>query len=73
MRLSWIGMMGAAVIAAPAIAAPNASGGPAPADARASLPASHAQAAAPRLRSARSNVHRRSSTTSISTAQAARS
>ncbi len=38
MRLSLMGMMGAAVIAAPAIAAPTPSGGPAPADARASLP-----------------------------------
>ena len=40
-------MMGAAVIAAPAIAAPNPPGGPAPADTRASLPASNAPAAAP--------------------------
>ena len=43
MRLSLMGMMGAAVIAAPAIAtpaiaAPTPSRGPAPADARASLP-----------------------------------
>jgi competence protein ComEA len=40
MRLSLMGMMGAAVIAAPAIAAPTAptaSGAPAPADTRASL------------------------------------
>ena len=37
MRLSLMGMMGAAVIAAPAIAAPTPSGGPAPADTRASL------------------------------------
>jgi DNA uptake protein ComE-like DNA-binding protein len=39
MRLSLMGLMGAVVIAAPAIAAPP-SGGPAPADARTSLPAS---------------------------------
>ena len=38
MRLSLMGVMGAAVIAAPAIAAPTASGGPAPADTRAALP-----------------------------------
>ncbi len=36
MRLSLMGMMGAALIAAPAIAAPTPSGGPAPAAARAS-------------------------------------
>jgi DNA uptake protein ComE-like DNA-binding protein len=36
MRLSWMGMMGAALIAAPAIATPVASGGPTPAAARAS-------------------------------------
>ena len=47
MQLSWIGMMGAAVIAVPAIAAPNPSGGSASADARAGLPASQARAAAP--------------------------
>ena len=42
MRLSLMGMMGAAVIAAPAIAAPTPSSGPAPADTRASLlPAQH--------------------------------
>ena len=73
MRLSLMGMMGAAVIAAPAIAAPNPSGGPAPADTRASLPASQLRSPPSRLRPARSNVRRRSSTTSISTARAARS
>ena len=36
MRLSWMGMIGAALIAAPAIAAPVASGGPTPAAVRAS-------------------------------------
>ncbi len=46
MRLSWIGMMGAAVIAVPAIAA-RARRAAASADARASLPESQAQAAAP--------------------------
>jgi competence protein ComEA len=45
MRLSWIGMMGAAVIAVPAIAATNPSGGSTSADARGSLPATQAQAA----------------------------
>ena len=40
MQLSWFGMMAAAVIAAPAIAAPTPSGGPVPADT--SMPASHA-------------------------------
>jgi DNA uptake protein ComE-like DNA-binding protein len=45
MQLSWIGMMGAAVIAAPAIAAPNPSGALAPADTRASMPASQASGA----------------------------
>jgi competence protein ComEA len=40
MQLRLIGMMGAAVIAVPAIAAPNPSVGPPPADARASVPAS---------------------------------
>ena len=38
MRLSLMGMMGAALIAAPAIAVPTAPGGPAPAAARASSP-----------------------------------
>jgi competence protein ComEA len=38
MRLSLMGMMGAAVIAAPAIAAPTAPGGPAQPDTRAGLP-----------------------------------
>ena len=47
MQLSLIGMTAAAVIAAPAIASPNPPGGTAPADTRTSLPASHAQAAAP--------------------------
>jgi len=41
MRLSLMGMMGAAVIAVPAIAAPSPSGTPAPADARADLPVQH--------------------------------
>jgi len=36
MRLSWMGMIGGALIAAPAIAAPIPSGGPTPAAARAS-------------------------------------
>ena len=45
MELSWIGMMGAAAIALPAIAAPTPSGGSTSADARA--PAPSAQAAAP--------------------------
>ena len=36
MRLSWMGMIGGALIAAPAIAAPVASGGPTPAAVRAS-------------------------------------
>ena len=39
MRLSLMGMLGAAAIAAPAIAAPTASGAATPANARASLPA----------------------------------
>ena len=39
MRLSLMGMLGAAVIAAPAMAAPSPSGGATSADARASLPA----------------------------------
>ena len=39
MRLSLMGMWGAAVIAAPAVAAPTPSVGPAAADTRASLPA----------------------------------
>jgi competence protein ComEA len=39
MRLSLMGMLGAAVIAAPAIAAPTASGRATSADARAGLPA----------------------------------
>ena len=39
MRLSLMGMLGAAVIAAPAMAAPSTSGGATSADARASLPA----------------------------------
>jgi competence protein ComEA len=38
MRLRLMGMMGAAVIAVPAIAAPNPPGGQAPAETRASLP-----------------------------------
>ena len=38
MRLSLMGMMGAAVIAVPAIAAPTPSGGPVPANTHASLP-----------------------------------
>jgi DNA uptake protein ComE-like DNA-binding protein len=38
MRLSLMGMMGAALIAAPAIAAPTPSRAPAPADARTALP-----------------------------------
>ena len=38
MRLSLMGMLGAAAIAAPAIAAPTASGAAASADARASVP-----------------------------------
>ena len=46
MQLSWIGMMGAAVIAAPAIAAPNPSGALAPPDTRASMTASQASGAA---------------------------
>lgn len=46
MRLGWIGMMAAAVIAAPAIAAQNPTVGPASADARAGQAASHGQAAA---------------------------
>ena len=42
MRLSVMGMMGAAAIAAPAVATPTAAGGPAPAIARASSsPAQH--------------------------------
>jgi DNA uptake protein ComE-like DNA-binding protein len=36
MRLSWMGMIGGALIAAPTIAAPIPSGGPTPAAARAS-------------------------------------
>ena len=39
MRLSLMGMLGAALIAVPAIAAPTASGGATSASARASLPA----------------------------------
>ena len=39
MRLSLMGMLGAALIAAPAIAAPTASGEAMPANARATLPA----------------------------------
>ena len=46
MRLSWSGMMGAALIAVPAIAATNPSGGSASVDTRAGLPATQAQAAA---------------------------
>ena len=46
MRLSWIGMMGAAVIAVPAIAATNPSGESTSADARPGLPESQPQAAA---------------------------
>jgi competence protein ComEA len=46
MQLGWIGMMGAAVIAVPAIAAPNPSGGSTSADARASQPATQSHAAA---------------------------
>jgi hypothetical protein len=42
MRLSLMGVWGAAAIAMTAVAAPTPSGGPAPADPRASLPASHA-------------------------------
>ncbi len=38
MRLRLMGVVGLAVIAAPAVAAPIASGGPAPANARANLP-----------------------------------
>ena len=45
MRLSLMGLMGAAVIAAPVIAAP-APGGPAPAEARAGLPPSNTPGAA---------------------------
>jgi competence protein ComEA len=45
MRLSLMGLMGAAVIAAPVIAAP-APGGPAPAEARAGLPPSNTPVAA---------------------------
>ena len=45
MQLSWIGMMGAAAVALPAIAAPTPSGGSASDDARARAPS--AQAAAP--------------------------
>jgi DNA uptake protein ComE-like DNA-binding protein len=41
MRLSLMGMMGAALIAAPAIAAPTPSRAPAPADARTALPVQH--------------------------------
>jgi DNA uptake protein ComE-like DNA-binding protein len=41
MRLSLMGMIGAAVIAVPAMAAPSASGAPAPADTRAALPVQH--------------------------------
>ena len=44
MRLGWIGMMAAAVLAVPAIAAQNPSGGPASADA--GQGASHGQVAA---------------------------
>ena len=46
MRLSLMGMWVVAVIAAPAVAAPTPSGGPAPADTRASLPASTVPVAA---------------------------
>jgi len=46
MRLRWIGTMAAAVIALATIAAPNPSGGPTPAETRASPPASHAPGAA---------------------------
>ena len=46
MRLSLMGMMVAAVVA-PAIAAPTSSGGPAPVDSRASLPASNVRVAPP--------------------------
>ena len=45
MRLSLMGMMVAALIAAPAIAAPTPSGGPA--DARAGMPASNVPVASP--------------------------
>ena len=41
MRRSLTGMMVAALVAAPAVAAPTPSGGPAPVDGRASLPAAH--------------------------------
>jgi len=41
MRLSLMGMMGAAVIAVPAIAAPTPSGAPAPAETRAGPPVQH--------------------------------
>ena len=41
MRLSLMGMMGAAAIAVPALAAPTSSGAPAPADTRAGAPAQH--------------------------------
>ena len=47
MRLSLMGMMAAAMFAAPAIAAPTLAGGPAPVDARASPPASHVPVASP--------------------------
>ena len=46
MRLSLTGMMVAAVVAAPAIAAPTPSAGPAPVDARAGPPASNVSGAA---------------------------
>jgi competence protein ComEA len=55
MQLSWIGMMGAAAIAAPAIAASSLPGAPAAADSRA-LPASHA---APAARSTASSPQQR--------------
>ena len=47
MQLSWIGMMGAAAIALPAIATPAPSSGSASADARASASPAPAQVAAP--------------------------
>ena len=46
MRLGWIGMMAATLIAMPAIAAPNPSSGSASTDARAGQAASRGQAAA---------------------------